>query len=86
MLFRSNSRHLVLLTDSVDLGADALALPAGHPSLAYIRTRLLDEREELVPVITDCRRPSRFMAEKAVSVDTTAAGGNASLMAGIGAA
>lgn len=77
---------LIRLTGTTDLGTQAVAMPQGHPALAYVRTRLLEDRDELVPVISDCHRPMHFMVEKVVSVNTTAAGGNASLMAGRDAA
>ena len=55
-------------------------------ALALLASRVLAEREgAILPLIDDVFGPaylSRFCYEKTISINTTAAGGNAALMAG----
>ena len=55
-------------------------------ALALLASRALAEREgAILPLIDDALGPaylSRFCSEKTISINTTAAGGNAALMAG----
>ena len=64
------------------LGVDVVAL-SGQPVAARKLRAMLAEREgPIVPLVTEVLNPAAYAHERAVCVDTTAAGGNASLLAG----
>ncbi len=58
---------------------------SGDPEVAkQIRSMLAARSGPIVPLITEVLYPAAYAHERAVCVDTTAAGGNASLLAGAG--
>lgn len=61
--------------------ADAMAIPADLTVYSTIKNLALSKRADLVPIIAGIADPARFMVEKTITIDTTAAGGNASLLA-----
>jgi RHH-type proline utilization regulon transcriptional repressor/proline dehydrogenase/delta 1-pyrroline-5-carboxylate dehydrogenase len=63
-----------------------VASAAGGAELRAIRQALAARDGPLVPLVTETAVPERFMVERHVCVDTTAAGGNAALLAEAGAA
>ncbi len=70
--------------DSVDLARldiDAVALVAERDVLGAVRRALADREGAIVPLITETARPGAFAHERVVCVDTTAAGGNTTLLA-----
>ena len=62
-------------------GIAAVACSADRDVLAAMRTSLARRPGPLVPLITEPAAPERYVLERHVCVDTTAAGGNASLLA-----
>ena len=62
-------------------GIAAVACSADRDVLAAMRTALARRPGPLVPLITEPAAPERYVLERHVCVDTTAAGGNASLLA-----
>jgi RHH-type proline utilization regulon transcriptional repressor/proline dehydrogenase/delta 1-pyrroline-5-carboxylate dehydrogenase len=67
-------------------GIDAVASFAGGDALRAIRTALAARDGALVPLISEPGQAERYALERHVCVDTTAAGGNAALLAEAGAA
>ncbi|HSF94849.1 MAG TPA: bifunctional proline dehydrogenase/L-glutamate gamma-semialdehyde dehydrogenase PutA, partial [Thermohalobaculum sp.] len=67
-------------------GIDAVASQAGGAALRAIRKALAARKGALIPLVTETGQPERFTLERHVCVDTTAAGGNASLLAEAGSA
>jgi len=65
---------------------DAVASYAGGPALRAIRSALAARGGALIPLIAEPGQPERYALERHVCVDTTAAGGNAALLADAGAA
>jgi delta 1-pyrroline-5-carboxylate dehydrogenase len=78
----SGVRSYVTFSEEIDRHCDAVAVARNYAWLGDLRHRLLAEREDLVPIITGALEIEAFFVEKTVTIDTTAAGGNASLMAG----
>ena len=83
--------HVVVLDGQV--GPDALAnLPgiaavaccADRDVLAAMRTALARRPGPILPLIAEASAPERYVLERHLCVDTTAAGGNASLLAEAG--
>lgn len=66
---------------SADFDAVALSAPARLPAL---RTILAQRDGAIMRLITEAIAPERFCAERALCIDTTAAGGNAQLLAASG--
>jgi RHH-type proline utilization regulon transcriptional repressor/proline dehydrogenase/delta 1-pyrroline-5-carboxylate dehydrogenase len=64
------------------LPVDAVALSGTERALRSARQVLAERDGPLVPLITEVIYPAAYAHERAVCVDTTAAGGNASLLAG----
>ncbi|MEH6473035.1 MAG: aldehyde dehydrogenase family protein, partial [Halopseudomonas sp.] len=62
-------------------GIEAVASAAGEPSLRAYRLALSKREGALLPLITEQHAAERFVTERHLCVDTTAAGGNASLIA-----
>ena len=62
-------------------GFEAVASAADTQTLRYYRLALSQRDGALLPLITEQRNPERFVIERHLCVDTTAAGGNASLIA-----
>jgi RHH-type proline utilization regulon transcriptional repressor/proline dehydrogenase/delta 1-pyrroline-5-carboxylate dehydrogenase len=70
--------------DPADLAAlapEILAFAAGGEALRVIRAALADSEGPLMRLVTQIVEPAAYAHERAVCVDTTAAGGNASLLA-----
>ena len=66
-------------------GIDAVASYAGEAALRPIRQALAARDGALIPLICEPGQPERYTLERHVCVDTTAAGGNAALLAEAGA-
>ena len=62
-------------------GFAAVVSVADHPSLRAYRTALAARTGAILPLITEQASPERYVLERHLCVDTTAAGGNASLIA-----
>ena len=62
-------------------GIAAVACSAVHDVLAAIRAALARRPGPILPLITEPAAAERYVLERHVCVDTTAAGGNASLLA-----
>ena len=80
--------RVVLLDGQVDPeslatvdGIAAVACSADHDVLAAMRRALARRPGPILPLITEPAAPERYVLERHVCVDTTAAGGNASLLA-----
>jgi RHH-type proline utilization regulon transcriptional repressor/proline dehydrogenase/delta 1-pyrroline-5-carboxylate dehydrogenase len=59
---------------------------SGRPEAASLIRRVIAERSgPIVPLVAEVLNPAAYAHERAVCVDTTAAGGNASLLAGAAA-
>jgi RHH-type proline utilization regulon transcriptional repressor/proline dehydrogenase/delta 1-pyrroline-5-carboxylate dehydrogenase len=63
-----------------DLAPDAVAADETQ-DLAAVRRSLSERRGPLVRLITERFHPVSFAVERAICIDTTAAGGNAALLA-----
>jgi RHH-type proline utilization regulon transcriptional repressor/proline dehydrogenase/delta 1-pyrroline-5-carboxylate dehydrogenase len=70
--------------DGLD-GIDAVASYAGGETLRVLRKALAVREGALIPLISEPGQPERYTLERHVCVDTTAAGGNAALLAEAGA-
>jgi RHH-type proline utilization regulon transcriptional repressor/proline dehydrogenase/delta 1-pyrroline-5-carboxylate dehydrogenase len=66
-------------------GIDAVASYAGGEALRALRKALAARDGALIPLIAEPGQPERYTLERHVCVDTTAAGGNAALLAEAGA-
>ncbi len=62
-------------------GFQAVLSSASQSVLTRYRQELASRGGELIPLITDFSQPERLIHERHICVDTTAAGGNASLIA-----
>ena len=62
-------------------GIDAVATAADKSTLQDYRQALASRDGVLIPLITERRAPERYVLERHVCIDTTASGGNASLLA-----
>ena len=62
-------------------GVDAVASYAGEAGLRALRQALAARDGVLIPLICEPGQPERYTVERHVCVDTTAAGGNAALLA-----
>ncbi len=62
-------------------GIDAVAFSGGSEQLQAVRTALAQREGPLIQLITGSDGPERYILERHVCVDTTAAGGNATLLA-----
>ena len=63
---------------------DAVAWFADDANLRAIRTALSAREGAIIPLLTSPDEASRLLVERHVCIDTTAAGGNATLMAQAG--
>ncbi len=78
---------LAVLDGSVDpenlkvLAIDVLASSADDATLRSLRQALAARKGPIVPLVSEIINPAAYAHERAVCVDTTAAGGNASLLA-----
>ncbi len=67
--------------DLTALAVDLVACSADADTLRSIRKALAAKEGAIVPLVTDTIYPAAYAHERSVCVDTTAAGGNASLLA-----
>jgi len=67
-------------------GLDAVASDAAEPELRALRMALAARDGPILPLITEPDRPERYQFERHLCVDTTASGGNVSLLSEAGAA
>ncbi|MDQ6432907.1 bifunctional proline dehydrogenase/L-glutamate gamma-semialdehyde dehydrogenase PutA [Mesorhizobium sp. LHD-90] len=70
--------------ESRALGVDAVAFSGTEEAMRVVRRVLVDHPGPIVPLIGEVINPAAYAHERSVCVDTTAAGGNASLLAGAG--
>jgi RHH-type proline utilization regulon transcriptional repressor/proline dehydrogenase/delta 1-pyrroline-5-carboxylate dehydrogenase len=61
----------------------SVAVCGNTERLRELRKALANRDGALVPIVTDLSDPMRFVLERSVCIDTTAAGGNASLLASV---
>jgi RHH-type proline utilization regulon transcriptional repressor/proline dehydrogenase/delta 1-pyrroline-5-carboxylate dehydrogenase len=66
------------------LDIDVVAFAGETDSARRVRRALADRTGPIVPLVTEVLYPAAYAYERSVCVDTTAAGGNASLLAGAG--
>ena len=62
-------------------GIDVVAFSGMSEAMRVIRQALAERKGPIVPLVTEVLYPAAYAHERAVCVDTTAAGGNASLLA-----
>ncbi len=67
--------------DAAALSIDLVASAAGAESLRPLRQALAARSGPIIPIVSERIYPAAYAHERAVCVDTTAAGGNASLLA-----
>jgi RHH-type proline utilization regulon transcriptional repressor/proline dehydrogenase/delta 1-pyrroline-5-carboxylate dehydrogenase len=70
--------------ESRALGVDAVAFSGTPEEMRIVRKVLAERQGPIVPLISEVLNPIAYAHERSVCVDTTAAGGNASLLAGAG--
>jgi RHH-type proline utilization regulon transcriptional repressor/proline dehydrogenase/delta 1-pyrroline-5-carboxylate dehydrogenase len=63
------------------LNADLAAMVCDNDDRSDLAARLMLRTGPIIPMLSAHNAPTRFMVERTVSIDTTAAGGNASLLA-----
>jgi RHH-type proline utilization regulon transcriptional repressor/proline dehydrogenase/delta 1-pyrroline-5-carboxylate dehydrogenase len=68
----------------VTLAIDVVAFSGAEEAVRNIRRALSGRAGPIVPLVTEAIYPAAYVHERSVCVDTTAAGGNASLLAGAG--
>jgi RHH-type proline utilization regulon transcriptional repressor/proline dehydrogenase/delta 1-pyrroline-5-carboxylate dehydrogenase len=68
-------------SDLVQLSVEVVAMSAGIDTLRAIRRALARRSGPIVPLVSEVISPNAYVHERAVCVDTTAAGGNATLLA-----
>jgi len=68
--------------ESRSLGIDVVAFSGAPEAVRIVRNVLAERKGPIVPLVTEILYPAAYAHERAVCVDTTAAGGNASLLAG----
>ncbi|MEP6436918.1 MAG: bifunctional proline dehydrogenase/L-glutamate gamma-semialdehyde dehydrogenase, partial [Nitratireductor sp.] len=66
-----------------EIAVDLVAFAAEDGALRAVRTELAQRTGPIVPVLVEVIDPAAYAHERAVCVDTTAAGGNASLLAAV---
>jgi RHH-type proline utilization regulon transcriptional repressor/proline dehydrogenase/delta 1-pyrroline-5-carboxylate dehydrogenase len=70
--------------DLQGLDVDVVAFAGEADAARSIRQAVAEKNGPIVPVVTELFYPAAYAHERSVCVDTTAAGGNASLLAGAG--
>ena len=70
--------------DLVALDVDVVAFSGQADAARTIRQALAERSGPIVPLVAEVLYPAAYAHERSVCVDTTAAGGNASLLAGAG--
>jgi RHH-type transcriptional regulator, proline utilization regulon repressor / proline dehydrogenase / delta 1-pyrroline-5-carboxylate dehydrogenase len=68
-------------SDLVHLGIEAVAISADSATLRAVRGALAQRSGPIVPLVLEVISPGAYAHERAVCIDTTAAGGNVALMA-----
>ena len=68
--------------ESRSLAVDVVAFSGTAEAVRVVRKVLAERTGPIVPLVTEILYPAAYAHERAVCVDTTAAGGNASLLAG----
>jgi RHH-type proline utilization regulon transcriptional repressor/proline dehydrogenase/delta 1-pyrroline-5-carboxylate dehydrogenase len=63
------------------LAVDVVAYSGTEESTRIVRKVIAERKGPIVPLISEVIYPAAYAHERAVCVDTTAAGGNASLLA-----
>ncbi|MBL8579582.1 MAG: bifunctional proline dehydrogenase/L-glutamate gamma-semialdehyde dehydrogenase PutA [Mesorhizobium sp.] len=71
-------------SDLKALDIDVVAFSGGMATAQAIRLALAERKGPIVPLVDEVIYPAAYAHERSVCVDTTAAGGNASLLAGAG--
>jgi RHH-type proline utilization regulon transcriptional repressor/proline dehydrogenase/delta 1-pyrroline-5-carboxylate dehydrogenase len=66
------------------LDVDVVAFAGAEDRARSVRQALAERDGPIVPLVTEVLYPAAYAHERSVCVDTTAAGGNASLLAGAG--
>ena len=69
--------------ESRSLGVDVVAFSGQADVARKIRQVIAQRNGPIVSLVTEVLNPAAYAHERAVCVDTTAAGGNASLLAGV---
>jgi RHH-type proline utilization regulon transcriptional repressor/proline dehydrogenase/delta 1-pyrroline-5-carboxylate dehydrogenase len=64
-------------------GIDAVAVQAGESYIKLLKEALAKRERAILPVITNANAWERFVIERHLCIDTTAAGGNATLIASV---
>ncbi|MEQ1944274.1 bifunctional proline dehydrogenase/L-glutamate gamma-semialdehyde dehydrogenase PutA [Mesorhizobium sp. VNQ89] len=72
------------LADLKALDIDVVAFSGGTETARAVRQALGERDGPIVPLVNEAIYPAAYAHERSVCVDTTAAGGNASLLAGAG--
>ena len=67
--------------DLAHLDIDAVAISADVDTMRAIRRALARRSGPIVPMVSEVIKPNAYVHERAVCIDTTAAGGNATLLA-----
>jgi RHH-type proline utilization regulon transcriptional repressor/proline dehydrogenase/delta 1-pyrroline-5-carboxylate dehydrogenase len=67
--------------DLVQLDIDAVAMSADGDTMRAVRRALARRSGPIVPLVSELIKPDAYAHERAVCIDTTAAGGNATLLA-----
>jgi len=70
--------------ESRSLPVDAVAFSGTPEAMRIVRQVLAERTGPIVPLVSEIINPAAYAHERSVCVDTTAAGGNASLLAGAG--
>ncbi|MGD8428877.1 MAG: bifunctional proline dehydrogenase/L-glutamate gamma-semialdehyde dehydrogenase PutA [Ectothiorhodospiraceae bacterium] len=83
-LFSTIKRRLSLEALKTVPGIDCVAYEAGRKELAELRRSLAEREGRIVTLVCEADEVVPFVVERAISVDTTASGGNATLLAEIG--
>ena len=68
-------------TDLRDIKVDVVAFAGDETSLRAVRRALAERNGPIVRLVSTVIEPIAYVHERAICVDTTAAGGNASLLA-----
>jgi RHH-type proline utilization regulon transcriptional repressor/proline dehydrogenase/delta 1-pyrroline-5-carboxylate dehydrogenase len=89
-LAQAAQQNLPLLGTEGSLALNAISSVQGFAAVCYnastdqqrdLRIALSKREGALLPLITEMDQPERFVIERHLCIDTTAAGGNASLIA-----
>jgi len=67
--------------DLVQLNLEVVAISAEIDTLRAVRRALARRSGSIVPLVSEVIKPIAYLHERSVCIDTTAAGGNATLLA-----